>query len=144
MKKGIIAALMIAVVILACQNPSAQTPVPTPPRVEEVYRALEQEKFSNINRLRTREDDREEFRFRGNVTRIEEGEIRFYVEPPMTLAEDLYVECNFKSNRSIASVNVGDEVTVRGELARAFRGRLFGIGETKAVIFENCEIEDGN
>ena len=143
MHKAIIMALVISVVILACQTPSAQTPVPTPPRAEEVYRALEQEGFSNVNRLRTREEDREAFRFRGNVTRIEEGEIRFYVEPPMTLAEDLYVECNFKSNRSIASVNVGDEVIVRGELARAFRGRLFGIGETRAVVFEDCEIESG-
>ncbi len=143
MNKAIITALVISVAILACQYPSAQTPVPTPPRVEEVYRALEQEKFSNLARLRTREDNRESIRFRGEITRIEEGEIRFYVEPPMTLAEDLYVECNFKSNRSIASANVGDEVTVQGELARAFRGRLFGFGETRAVVFEDCEIESG-
>ncbi len=143
MSQSIIAALVISVVILACQNPSEPTSVPTPPSVDEVYRALEQEKTSNVARLRTREDNRESMRFRGNITRIGEGEIRFYVEPPMTLAEDLYVECNFQSNRSIASVNVGDEVTVQGELARAFRGRFFWFGETRAVVFEDCKIESG-
>ena len=141
MNKAIITALVISVVILACQNPSAQTPVPTPPRVEEVYRALEQEKFSNVARLRTREENREAFRFRGNITGIAEKEVRFYIEPPKSLAEDLYIECNFNSNKQIASLTLGDEVTVQGEMVRAFRGRLFGIGETQAVIFENCEIE---
>ena len=136
-----LAAVAISMVILACQNPALETPTPVPPRVQEIYRALQEENVSNVARLRTMEDDRESFRFVGDITTIGEKEIRFYVEPPLTLADDRYVECNFTTNRKIASVDIGDEVTVKGELARAFRGRLFVFGETRAVIFEDCEIE---
>ena len=135
-------ALAAAIITTACQSATNLTPTPTPPSVVEVYRTFEAESNSNVARLMTREENREHFRFRGSITRIGDKEIRFYVEPPMTFAEDLYVECNFESNQQIASLNLGDEVSVRGELARAFRGRLFGIGETRAVIFEECKIED--
>ena len=137
----LLAAVAISMVILACQNSALETPTPAPPPVQEIYRALQEENVSNVARLRTMEDDRESFRFVGDIATIGEKEIRFYVEPPLILAEDRYVECNFSSNRKIASVNVGDQVTVKGELARAFRGRFFWFGELRAVIFEDCEIE---
>ena len=136
-----LAALALSILILACQNTALETLTPVPSRVQEIYRALQEENVNNVARLRTMEDDRESFRFVGDITTIEEKEIRFYVESPLTLAEDRYVECNFTSNRKITSVDIGDEVTVKGELARAFRGRLFLFGETRAVIFEDCEIE---
>ena len=136
-----LAVVAISMVILACQNLSVETPTPAPPSVQEIYRTLQEESVSNVARLRTVEDDRESFRFVGDITTIGEKEIRFYVELPLTLADDRYVECKFTTNRKIASVDIGDEVTVKGELARAFRGRLFLFGETRAVIFEDCEIE---
>ena len=139
----ILASLLILITVMSCQSTEVGqlTPTPTPPSVEEIYRALEQENAGNSNRLRIREDKGQVLRFRGNITKIDTKEIRFYIVPPRTLASDLYVECNFDSHSRIAQLNVGQEVSVRGELARAFRGRFWGIGENQAVVFENCEID---
>ena len=145
----ILALLLILISVISCQATEVgqltptptPAPTPTPQSVEETYHVLEQENSNNSNRLRIREDERQMFRFRGNITKIGDKKIRFYIVPPRELANDLYVECNFDSRERIAHLNVGEKVSVRGELARAFRGRLWGVGEKQAVVFERCEIE---
>lgn len=114
------------------------TPTPTPVEVNRMYGYLEDLNTSNVAELR--ESEGKWFRFRGRVDIIEEKMVRFYVEPPRTLADDSYVECNFGSNADLISLRIGDDVTVRGKLVRAFRGRLFGIGELRALVFEDCEL----
>ena len=143
----ILALLLILISVISCQATEVgqltptPAPTPTPQSVEETYHFLEQENSNNSNRLRIREDERQMFRFRGNITKIDDKELRFYIVPPRLLADDSYVECNFDSHERIAHLNVNEKVSLRGELARAFRGRLWGIGEKQAVIFEHCEIE---
>ena len=83
-------------------------------------------------------------RFRGRIAKIEDKQIRFYVEPPIPLAFDKYVECNFESNEQVFSVNVGEDVVLRGKLVKAFRKRIIIFFElnTKAVIFEDCRVSE--
>ena len=125
---------------LACDSiwNAEPTPTPTPVLVNQMYEYLEDLNTSNVAELREKEGTW--FRFRGRVDTIEEKMIRFYVEPPRALADDSYVECNFGSNANLISLRTGVDVTVRGKLVRAFRGRLFGIGELKALVFEDCKL----
>ena len=113
------------------------TPTPTPVEVNRLYNYLVGLKEDNVAALRELEDSRQ-VRIRGRVDWIQEKKIRFYVEPPRYLAYDKYVECNFRSNAGMASLRKGDNVTVLGRLVRALRGRILGIGEHGAVIFEDC------
>ena len=120
--------------------PSAKpTPTPTPYDVIRVYGYFEDLKEYNVARLREMEHEFQ-VRFRGTIDRIEEKQIRFYVEPPRVLADDKYVECNFRSNSDMVSLYRGADVTVQARLVRALRGRLFGIGEGSAIVFEECEL----
>ena len=133
----VIAALMP----VACDAVSGAepTPTPTPWEVTSLYSYLEDENKNNVARLRDMED-KWQVRFRGTVGWLQEKKIRFYVEPPKPLATDKYIECNFRSNADMVALNRGDDVTVRGKLVRAFRGRLFGFGEYGAVVFEDCQL----
>ena len=135
--------VVAALIPVACGvTPGAEpTPTPTPYDVNRLYEALENLKESNIARLREIEHDTQG-RFRGTIDRIEEREIRFYVERPRALAEDKYVECNFRSNADMVSLYRRADVTVQGRLVRALRGRFFVFGERRAVVFEDCELVD--
>ena len=115
------------------------TPTPTTYDVNRLYVSLENLKESNIASLREMER-KLQVRFRGTIDRIEERKIRFYVERPKVLAEDKYVECNFRSNADMVSLYKGADVTVQARLVRALRGRIFGFGERRAVVFDDCEL----
>ena len=137
------AVILVAMAFVACDARlnAEPTPTPTPYDVTQIYRYLNDLKESNIAELREMEHNWRPT-FRGTVHRIEERKMRFYIEPPRVLAEDRYVECNFPSNRYLVSMRAGDYVTVEGMLVRALRGRLWGIGEHGAVVFEGCTVVD--
>ena len=142
----LVVGILASVALPSCQLIPGERPTPTPTPVatpvEQLYRYLESEK--ELNQARLSEMEGQWFRFRGRIARIAEGQIRFNIEPPEPLADDKYVECNFASNEQVTSVNVGEEVAIRGRLARALRGRLFGLGELKAVVFEDCRVSEVN
>ena len=133
--------VVAALITVACGViPGAEpTPTPTPYDVNRLYGSLENLKEDNIASLREMEH-KLQVRFRGTIDRIEERTIRFYVERPKVLAEDKYVECNFRSNADMVSLHKGADVTMQARLVRAFRGRFFLIGERGAVVFEDCEL----
>ena len=132
--------LFLATMTLAACNAvsgAEPTPTPTPVEVNRLYNYLVGLKEDNVAALRELEHSWQ-VRVRGRVDWTQEKKIRFYVEPPRSLAYDKYVECNFRSNADMVSLRKGDNVTVQGKLVRALRGRLLGIGEHRAVIFEDC------
>ena len=137
------AAVLVALASLACGATfnAEPTPTPTPYDVNRVYGYLHDLKESNIAELKEMED-RWRPTFKGTVHRVDERKIRFYIEPPRILADDRYVECNFPSNTDLVSMRERDSVTVEGMLVRALRGRLWGIGEHGAVVFEDCTVVD--
>lgn len=135
---AVILAVMASVACGARLN-AEPTPTATPYDVTQIYRYLNDLKESNIAELREMEH-RWRPTVEGTVHRIDERKIRFYIEPPRVLAEDRYVECNFPSNTYLVSMRERDYVTVEGMLVRALRGRLWGIGEHGAVVFEDCTV----
>ena len=128
---------------VACGDISNAEPTltPTPVDVNRLYSYLDNLNESNIAELRDMEH-RLQVGFKGTVHRINEKQIRFYVDPPRVLADDRYVECNFRSNSDLVSMRERDDVTVQGTLVRALRGRFWGIGENGAVVFEDCTVVD--
>ena len=135
------ASVLAALIFAACDAiPGAEpTPTLTPHDVDRVYGYLEDLNENNVARLREMEH-KWQVRFKGTIDGVEERQIRFYVEPPRVLADDKYVECNFRSNADMVSLYKGADVTVQARLVRALRGRLFVIGERGAVVFEDCEV----
>lgn len=126
---------------VACNAVSGAEPTPTttPVEVNRLYNYIVGLKEDNVAALRELEHSWQ-VRIRGRVVWIQEKKIRFYVEPPRSFAYDKYVECNFRSNADMDSLRKGDNVTVRGRLVRALRGRIMGIGEHGAVVFEDCQL----
>ena len=135
------AIILAALIPVSCAvNSGAEpTPTPTPYDVNRLYGYFENLKENNVAILREMEHDLR-VSFRGTIDRVEEREIRFYVEPPKVLAEDKYVECNFRSNADRVSLYKEADVTVQARLVRALRGRIFVIGERGGVVFEDCEL----
>lgn len=136
---AITAALLFVSAACVVSPQPAPTPMPVPITDEVLYKLLRSEADANPSRLREREHN-EEIKFQGPIDWIDERKIRFYVESSKSSVNDKYIECNFDSDSDLAPANKGDHVTVEGELVRAFRGRLFGFGETEAVVFEDCRI----
>ena len=132
---------VIPIMVLACkeapQELPPQTPGPTPTAipVEHLYSSLKEESNANRARLSHREDVGEWFRFRGRITKIEDKKIQFHIQ--RNLFFDQYVECNFKSNTRIISVNISDDVALWGSLERAFRTYIFNI-KGNTVILKDC------
>ena len=137
----IIAALLTASAACVGGSQSIPMPTPIPPTAEERYKYFKSVNDANPSTLREMEHE-DWFKFQGQIAWIDDRQIRFYIEPPEYLTKEKYVECNFKSDADLARVaNLGDHVTVRGRLVRAFRGRSpLGVFETEAVVFEDCRI----
>ena len=146
MKLG--AAALVAIIIgvvligvLACGQPApSPAPTPTPWQVQELYQFLENENRSNPTRLDKRVDDNELFGFTGAITKIEDGKIQFHIAI-LDAMKDRYVECKFDNKASVLSLDVGNRVTVYGDLDEAFPTGLqstVGLKNSLVVKFKSC------
>ena len=133
---------MIPITILACKEaplelpPQTSGPTPTAIPIEQLYWDLKGDSNANPARLRHKEDVGEWFRFRGRITKIEDKKIQFHIQQSQSFF-DQYVECNFKSNTRIISVNISDDVALWGSLERAFRAHRFD-RNGNTVILKDC------
>ena len=130
----------ISLLALACKTTNLPTsaPRPTPTAVTSkwLYNGLLAEKDGNPTRLKNRVERKEIWRFTIIISKIEGKRIQEHFDELMA-ATDPYIECEFKSERQIISLNVGQSVDVYGTLYEAFKAKQFW-PDGKAVKFRNC------
>lgn len=127
--------------ILACEQ-EAPIPTPTPRQVEEFYEAMELEQAQNPERLKHEADQGRLHGLIGKITKIDDSKIQFHINK-MELGKDEFVECEFSNSDSVLKLNIGDMVTVYGNLHKAFpTGKLGEIGfkDNKAVKLKECRL----
>ena len=105
---------MAAALLASCEEPAAPT---FPPSVSfiELFEFYQQEKENNPTRLKNRVEAEELRVFNGPISNIDGSKIQFHVQRIIG-GRDRYVECEFSTERSVLSLNVGDQVTVYGNL----------------------------
>lgn len=127
--------------ILACGQEAA-TPTPTPRSVESFYKWLESEQEKNSERVKHWADHGRLFGLTGEITEIEDGKIQFHIRKT-ELGKDEFVECEFANSSSVLRLNIGERVTIYGNLHEAFpTGKFgqFGFKDNKAVKLKKCRL----
>lgn len=140
-----IVATLVLTLVVACDRETSP-PLPTPVPVDALYDALRSEKEGNPTRLKSRVDSEENRSFAGPITNIEGGKVQFHIRK-VAAEKDEYVECEFMSESDVLPLNKGDNVSVNGDLHKAFpTGALgdFGFKDSKAVKFKNCQLYSTN
>lgn len=109
----------------ACDDPEpTRTPVPTPTPtaqpVERLYLYFQEQKELNPVRFEQMLDDRGLYGFTGIISEIDGSTVHFLVFQRF-MRKDETVECNFEDKDDVLSLNVGEVVTMYGNLVKAKR-----------------------
>ena len=140
----VIVATLVLTLVLACDRETP--PLPTPVPVDALYNALMSEKEGNPTRLKSRVDSEENFSFAGPITNIEGGKVQFHIRK-VAAEKDEYVECEFRNESDVLRLDKGNNVSVNGDLHKAFPTGVFGdfgFKDSKAVKFKNCQLYSTN
>ena len=146
LKSAMVIVVTLVLPLVAACGREASPPLPTPVPVDALYDALKSEKEGNPTRLESRVDSEENFSFAGPITNIEGDKVQFHIRKAVA-EKDEYVECEFRGESDVLPLDKGDNVSVNGDLHKAFpTGVLgdFGFKDSKAVKFKNCQLYPAN
>ena len=132
---------------ISCQ----QAPqLPAPVSVQEVYQDYSRDKEENPTRLKSRVDSGEISAFSGYIWKIDgkslqflikEGKVEELLSEEGASARDAYVQCEFPEETSVVRFNLGQRVTVYGNLDEAFDEGMFRVtGDGRAIKFKDCAL----
>ena len=101
-----------------------------------LYDRLLEEKDLNPTRLKSRLDNKQTLRLTIEISKIDGKKIQQHFER-LSLEPDRYIECEFKGERFVLPLNVGQSVNVYGRLHEAFDSRWLR-PDSKAVKLKDC------